>query len=254
MIPNDRPCCEVSVILPTYNERENIGPLVEAIFLNTPASTEVIVVDDDSPDGTWQVVEEISRIRENLYLLRRTDKKGLVSAPKDAIALARGEVIVWADCDFSMPPEKIPELLDKVRQGHDAAVGSRFVRGGGVEIITESNDTLLAYLMSLTLNRFLQLFLGSGFKDYTSGFIAIRKKVLEAISLRGDYGEYFVDLVYRTLRSGYKVIETPYLCRGRTAGVSKTGTHFFDYIRRGRKYVWLALQLKFAKSDYKGPA
>ena len=84
------------------------------------------------------------------------------------------------------------------------AVGSRFVKGGGVQIITGSNDTLLAYLMSVALNKSIQRILGRAFKDYTSGFIAFRRKVLDKISLRGDYGEYFIDFIYRARKLGYE--------------------------------------------------
>lgn len=238
---------EVSVVFPTYNERENIGPLIQETLKSTPPRTEVIVVDDDSPDGTWQVVEEISKTQNNIHLLRRVGKKGLVSALNDGIALSKGEIVIWSDCDFSMPPEKMKDLLQGIVQGYDLVVGSRFVQGGGVEIITGSNDSLLAFLMSRTLNHFLQTFLGRNFKDWTSGFIAIRKKVLQEIPLKGDYGEYFIDLIYRALKLGYRVSEIPYLNRARRAGSSKTGAHFFDYIQKGWKYVWLACKLRLTR-------
>jgi len=245
---------EVSVIFPTYNERDNIGPLIQETLKHTPANTEVIVVDDNSPDLTWQVVEEMAKAQKNITLLRRIGKKGLVSALIDGIAFSKGEIVVWSDCDFSMPPEKIKDLLQGIARGYDLVVGSRFIQGGGKEIITGSSDSVLAFLMSRTLNCFLQTFLGQGFKDWTSGFIAIRRKVLEEIPLKGDYGEYFIDLVYRAIKLSYKVIEIPYLNKARSAGTSKTGGNFFDYIKKGWKYVWLASKLKFTriKRDKKG--
>jgi dolichol-phosphate mannosyltransferase len=247
MADNDRPRREVSVIFPTYNERDNIGPLILEALQFTPADTEVIVVDDDSPDGTWRVVEELARTRPNVHLLRRTDKRGLASALRDGIAFSRGEIIVWSDCDFSMPPPKIADLLAEIAKGRDVAVGSRFVAGGGVQIVTGSNDTLLAYLMSVTLNKSIQRILGRSFKDYTSGFIAFRRRVLDKISLRGDYGEYFIDFIHRARKLGYDVAEIPYMCVERRSGVGKTGQHFFDYFRKGWKYVWLTLKLRFTK-------
>jgi len=247
MPDTDQPRPEVSVIFPTYNERENIGPLILEALKHTPDATEVIVVDDDSPDGTWRVVEELARTRSNVRLLRRTDKRGLASALRDGIAASRGETIVWSDCDFSMPPAKIADLLAEIAKGRDVAVGSRFVAGGGVQIVTGSNDTLLAYLMSVTLNKSIQRILGRRFKDYTSGFIAFRRRVLDKIRLRGDYGEYFIDFIYRARKLGFDVVEIPYMCVERRSGVGKTGSHFLDYLRKGWKYVWLTLKLRFSR-------
>lgn len=247
MSDQERPRRDVSVILPTYNERDNIGPLILEILKQTPPNTEVIVVDDDSPDGTWQVVEDLEKRLPNLYLLRRIDKKGLTSALRDGIAYSRGDVVVWSDCDFSMPPAKIKDLLAGISRGQDVLVGSRFVHGGGVQIVAGSNDSLLAYLMSRTLNGFIQRVLGRDFKDYTSGFIALRREVLDRIPLRGGYGEYFIDLIYRARKLGYRVAEVPYMCVERRMGVSKTGQNFFDYMRKGWKYVWLTIRLRLTR-------
>ncbi len=247
MLPENRPAPEVSVIFPTYNERDNIGPLIREVRKYTPASTEIIVVDDDSPDGTWRVVEELQKDVPNLFLIRRMDKRGLASALRDGIAASKGGIIVWSDCDFSMPPARIADLLAAIAGGLDVAVGSRYVKGGGVQIVTGSNDTLLAYLMSVTLNRFIRRVLGRDFGDYTSGFIAFRRRVLDKISLRGDYGEYFVDFIHRARKLGYKVGEIPYMCVERRTGVGKTGQKLGDFIRKGRKYVWLTLKLRFTR-------
>ena len=247
MIPEDRPAREVSVIFPTYNERDNIGPLIQEVLRYTPPDTEIIVVDDDSPDGTWRVVEEMQTGLPNLHLMRRIDKRGLASALRDGIAAAKGGIIVWSDCDFSMPPAKIADLLAAIGEGLDVAVGSRYVKGGGVQIVTGSNDTLLAYLMSVTLNKFIRRVLGREFGDYTSGFIAFRRRVLEKVSLRGDYGEYFIDFIHRARRLGYKVGEVPYMCVERRTGVGKTGQKFSDFLRKGWKYVWLTVKLRFTK-------
>jgi dolichol-phosphate mannosyltransferase len=247
MIPSDRPVRDVSVIFPTFNERDNIGPLIREVLRHTPANTEVIVVDDDSPDGTWQVVEEMQAEVPSLYLLRRIDKRGLASALRDGIAASKGEVIVWSDCDFSMPPAKVADLLAAIAGGLDVAVGSRYVKGGGVQIVTGSNDTLLAYLMSVALNRFIRRVLGRDFGDYTSGFIAFRRRVLDKVSLTGEYGEYFIDLIHRSRRLGYKVAEVPYMCGERRTGVGKTGQKLTDFLRKGWKYVWLTIKLRVTK-------
>jgi dolichol-phosphate mannosyltransferase len=237
----------VSVVLPTYNESENIGPLAEAIFKALGSGSEIIVVDDDSPDGTWKIIEDTAKTRQNLRLIRRIGKKGLTSALQEGIDAARGDIVCWMDCDFSMPPELYPELVACIDQGFDIAVGSRFVKGGGVEIITGSNDSVWAFILSSFLNKFVRRMLGPSFKDYTSGFIAVKKKVLDKIPLKGDYGEYFIDLIYRAIKKGYTFKEIPYLNKARSRGVSKTGTHLVQYLRRGLKYIRLTLGLKFSK-------
>ena len=247
MIQVERPPRDVSVIFPTYNERDNIRPLIIEVLKHTPPNTEVIVVDDDSPDGTWRVVEEMRKDLPSLYLLRRIDKRGLASALRDGIAAAKGEIIVWSDCDFSMPPSKIADLLASIEGGLDVAVGSRYVKGGGVQIVTGSNDTLLAYLMSVSLNRFIRRMLGRDFGDYTSGFIAFRRRVLDKIALRGEYGEYFIDFIHRARKLDYKVAEIPYLCVERRTGVGKTGQKLGDFLRKGWRYVWLTVKLRFTR-------
>ncbi len=233
-----------SVILPTYNERENIGPLIERIFALLREEAEVIVVDDNSPDGTWQVVKELQAKFSNLVLILRKDKPGLVASLEEGIKNARGGIIVWMDADGAMPPEKIPELLDGLAQGYDLVAGSRFVPGGGVELITGSPDSMTAFFLSLLLNRWCQLWLGRDFKDYTSGFVAIKKPVLEKLYLRGEYGEYFIALVYEARHRGYRWLEIPYINRPRKSGQSKTGLSLLDYLRRGWKYFWLTVRLK----------
>jgi len=238
---------KVSVVFPTYNEKDNIGPLIEEVLRYTPDGTEVIVVDDDSPDGTWRIVEDLQKNLPQLRLLRRTTERGLTSALRTGIAAARGEIVVWSDCDFSMPPAKVEDLLEEIAKGADVAVGSRFVEGGGVRIVHGSGDTLMAYLMSRMLNRFIRRLLGRDFHDYTSGFVAVRKSVLDRVPLRGGYGEYFIDLVYRARRLGFTVVESPYLCVERRAGQGKTGQRFTDFIGKGWKYVWLTIKLRFTR-------
>lgn len=236
---------KVSVVLPTYDEAANIRPLVESLFAALAEDFEIVIVDDDSPDGTWAIVDEISAAQPNVRLLRRRDKRGLTSALRDGIAAARGEIIVWMDCDLSMPPEMVPQLVAAVDSGYDMAIGSRFVRGGGILVEDpESRDSPLAVILSRALNYGIQFLLDSGFKDYTSGFIALRRGILEEIDLRGDYGEYFIDLMYRAIRAGYRFVEIPYVCLPRHAGISKTGTNLWQYLKRGRKYATTALRLR----------
>lgn len=234
----------VSVVLPTYNERDNIGPLIEAIIEAMEKSgkmaPEIIVVDDDSPDGTWQVVEEIAAKNPHVRLIHRTAERGLTSAIATGIAQAKGEIVVWMDCDFSMPPELIPELVATL-EGADLAVGSRYVRGG-----MDVGHSLAGRLFSRAINFFASLFLDFSIKDYTSGFLAVRREVFERMDLRGDYGEYCIDLLYRAKKAGFRIKEIPYRCVPRRAGESKTAPNLMGYFRRGWKYVLTILRLRFA--------
>ena len=237
----------VSVLLPTYNEAENIIPLIRDIDSALDGSCEIIVIDDDSPDKTWQVVQDLRPSQKNLRLIRRTGRRGLVSALKEGISAAQAEMVAWMDCDFSHPPQLLKTLVAHITQGYDMAVGSRFVKGGGVEIVSGSQDSVLSYILSLNLNRFIQKVLGSSFKDYTSGFLTVKKNLLFENPLQGDYGEYFIALVHNIRKRGFRIVEIPYISPARQRGTSKTGTHLFQYLKRGTRYLSVVLKLGFSR-------
>jgi len=237
----------VSVILPTYNEAENILPLAEAIDRAILEPHEIIVVDDNSPDGTSRIVREAidaGRLPV-LRLETRMHDRGLTKSLWRGIELARGDTIVWMDCDFSMPPEKIPVLLQKVSEGYDIAVGSRFVAGGSAKqvTLTTKGESLFATLLSRFLNLLLRFCLSPRFRDYTSGFIAVRRTVFTSIRLTGDYGEYFMDLMLRAILLKFSFTEVPYMNALRRAGESKTAPNLRVLFRRGIKYLWTILRL-----------
>ena len=236
---------KVSVVLPTFNEKDNILPLILDIQnqLNNQ-EYEIIVVDDDSPDGTWKIVQKLREKDEKIHLIRRQGRTGLTSAISEGIDVVTGDVVVWMDCDLSMPPEKINDLLQKINDGYDLAVASRYTPGGGMVIIEKGQDSIISAVLSFLMNIAIQRILDSSFKDYTSGFIAVKKDIVDDIKLRGDYGEYFIDFIYRAIKKGYKIVEIPYICKARKYGVSKTGTNLVQYIKRGRKYIWTTLRLR----------
>jgi dolichol-phosphate mannosyltransferase len=228
----------LTVVLPTYNERENIPILIEGILAAVRTPVKVLVVDDNSPDGTWQVVEDIAGREPRVRLMRRTTERGLTSAIWAGIQAADTEAVSWMDCDLAMPPETIPFLLGRLASGADIAVGSRYAPGG-----RDVGHSLMARAFSVTINGFAMLLLGRRVRDYTSGFIAARRSVFERIRLQGDYGEYCIDLLGRAQRLGLRVEEVGYVCGARFAGESKTGANAADYIRRGTKYVSTVLRL-----------
>jgi dolichol-phosphate mannosyltransferase len=237
--------------MPTYNEAGNIADLMrEAVRIVRESGVtdiEVIVADDDSPDLTWQIAEQTEIPGAVVRVLRRRENHGLTPSLNDAIAAARHDVIVWFDCDFSQPPACIPQLLEKIRQGYDVAVNSRYLPGGGEN--RSGDGSGLHLFLSRCLNSALCHLLDPSFTDYTSGFIAARRDVFRDLRLRGDYGEYFIDLIYRILLEGrFRVVELPYVMQPRRSGVSKTGTNLLHYLRRGRKYIATIMALRRLRS------
>lgn len=234
----------LTVILPTYNERENVPVLISDILHHVHTPVEVLVVDDDSPDGTWQVVAEIAAREPRVRLLHRKTERGLTSAIRAGIEAARTEAVSWMDVDLAMPAGVIPQLLARLNAGADIAVGSRYVPGG-----RDVGHSFMARAFSVTINLAAMLLLGRGVRDYTSGFVMARRTVFDRLTLRGDYGEYCIDFLARAQRLGYRVVEVPYTCGARMSGESKTGASFRDYIRRGGKYVTAILRLALMRES-----
>ncbi len=238
----------VSVILPTYNEAGNIVDLCRAIHQAITQPHEIIVVDDNSPDGTSRLIQELINTGtvSGLRIETRLTDRGLTKSIQRGIDLAQGDTVVWLDCDFSMPPFIIPQLLAKIEGGYDIAVASRFVAGGKYKEAKQwfgGEESKAAILLSRLLNWFLRHALFASFTDYTSGFIAIRKDVLGRIRLKGDYGEYFIDLIFRAILLGSTFIEIPYENVPRRAGESKTGSSFRHLFKRGLPYLWTIVRM-----------
>ena len=223
--------CVLTVVLPTYNERDNVGRLADALLAHSDVSTEVLVVDDDSPDRTWEVVAQKAAIDPRIRLLRRIGKSGLTSAFRDGIAASRGQFVAWLDCDFSQPPQLLPKLFAAARETGVAAA-SRYVPGGA-----DRRQERLAVGLSRVINRMARICLGNQVTDYTTGYVCARRDVLRKIDLRGDYGEYCIDLLHRARRAGFHVVELPYTSRSRLRGASKTAATPWDFARRGWRYI-----------------
>ena len=244
------PIRKASVILATYNERENILLLIDAISEQLLGrDVEFVVVDDDSPDRTWECVERRAELDSRVRLLRRLDERGLTSALNAGIEMAKGEVVVWLDCDFQHPPEKLPELLAELETGrYDVVIGSRFVNKERRDQRLESasgQPRIVRFhgLLSVAISRVTQAALRVQVTDWTSGLIAIKREIVRRQPLVGDYGEYFVELMYRLVRSGYRVREIPYTLGVRQRGESKSSGSYHSLFAKGKKYLRVVLTL-----------
>jgi len=235
----------LSIIMPTYNEAENIVPLIKNTLKVVREHfsfrfLEILVIDDNSPDETWKIAENCGE--SSVKVIRRMENRGLRNSILEGVKKSEGEIIVWLDCDFSHPPRFIPQIVSCVLLGWDIVVNSRYVVGG--EDVREGKGTLLQRVLSWILNRVTWLLLGTSFKDYTSGFIAVKADVVKSLGLRGDYGEYFIDFIYRAMKKNEKILELPYKNEPRMAGESKTGNNLFDYAKLGMQYIFTLVTLR----------
>lgn len=209
------------IVIPTYNERENITDLLLALRSRLP-DTDVLVVDDASPDGTGDLVAEAATRDPGVQLLRRAGKEGLGSAYRAGFArvLAAGyEAIVSMDADFSHDPASIPEMLALLDAGADAVVGSRYVPGGAT-----AHWPWYRRALSRWGNRYTSLVLGLQVRDCTSGFRVYRRDALagiDAASTRAEGYAFLTELVRRLVRRGYRVMESPIVFADRRYGTSK---------------------------------
>jgi dolichol-phosphate mannosyltransferase len=208
------------VCLPTYDEAENLGPMVEAILAATP-DVDVLVIDDNSPDGTGRLADQIAAREPRVQVLHRAGKEGLGKAylAGFAWALQRGYALVLEmDADFSHDPGYLPAMLEKAREA-DLVLGSRNVPGGGTV-----NWGLGRRLLSRGGSLYARLILGLPVRDLTGGFKCFRREVLEAIDLPSvecsGYA-FQIELTYRAARRGFRVAEIPIVFVDRRVGQSK---------------------------------
>jgi dolichol-phosphate mannosyltransferase len=209
------------VCLPTYNERENLERMVRALGEVLPEGGSVLVIDDNSPDGTGEIADRLAAELPWLDVLHRPVKQGLGRAYVDGFrqALANGaELVLEIDCDFSHDPKDVPRLIAAIEAGADVALGSRYVAGGGT-----SNWGLLRRLLSRGASIYTRVLL-MPVHDATGGFKCFRRRVLESIELETiDAAGYVfqIETTYRALRKGFRVVEVPIHFADRTAGSSK---------------------------------
>ena len=207
------------VCLPTYNERENIEPMLRALG---DKGVRVLVIDDNSPDGTGELADRLAQELGYVDVLHRERKEGLgpayLAGFRHALA-GDAELVLEMDCDFSHDPDYVPRLIAAVEDGADLALGSRYVPGGGVR-----NWGLLRRLISAGGSFYARIVLGVKVRDLTGGFKCYRRAVLEAIDLDAvdSKGYAFqIETTYRALRAGFEVVEVPITFADREVGGSK---------------------------------
>ncbi len=214
------------VIIPTYNELENL-PLITGRVRDAAPQVDVLVVDDNSPDGTGNKADEIAADDEQIHVLHRTKKDGLLGAYLAGFewGTERGyDVLCQMDADGSHAPEELHRLLDQIEDGADMVIGSRYVPGG--KVVDWPRDR---FMLSKGGNLYISVALGTGLTDMTAGYRAIRREVLEGIDLAelSDAGYIFqVDLAYRAVEAGFDVREVPITFTERALGESKLDGSF----------------------------
>lgn len=224
---------QISIIVPTYNESQNIVGILKSIHDNIPKGllTETIVVDDNSPDGTGKIVEDyisnIKKIAENtINIVHRKAKDGLSSAILNGIQTAKGETIVVMDSDFSHPPQIIPKMIDAFKQYQcDLVVASRYITGGNIQGWTTKRKLMSKIATSIAKNG-----LGIKTKDPMSGFFAFKKNIIKELNFDAIGYKILLEMLVKT--KGVKVKEIPYTFENRKLGSSKLDSStIIDYFK-----------------------
>jgi dolichol-phosphate mannosyltransferase len=209
------------LVLPTYNETENIEPFVAAVRAELPADARILIVDDSSPDGTGQIADRLAGEFEELSVLHRPDKEGLgpayIAGFRAALEGGAG-LILEMDSDFSHDPRHLPALLEASEEA-DVVIGSRYVAGGGV-----GDWGPLRRAISRGGSAYARFVLGIEIDDATAGFKCFRRQVLEEIDLDSIQARGYafqIELTYRALQHGFRVVEVPIVFHDRRVGSSK---------------------------------
>lgn len=226
---------EVSIEIPTYNESENLPKLIEEIE-NIGINCEIIIIDDNSPDGTADIAEELSNTYKNIKVVRRPKKGGISSAVQDGLKVASGEIIIVMDGDHQHPPSVIKDLYKKVNEGNDIVVASRYISGGGApkfgifRKLTSRIATTLAHVM-LRETKLIT--------DPLSGFFAFKKEIVNGADIGSNSYKILLEILVKG--NGKSLVEIPYTFGTRINGKSK--------LTIGENFRYLELVMKL--SDYR---
>jgi dolichol-phosphate mannosyltransferase len=229
------------VMIPTYNERENIANLIKEILKLRIKGLHIVVVDDNSPDGTWKIVQKISRKKKNVHLLLRKTKRGRGLGGRDGFiyCLKHGaDIIIEMDADFSHDPKYIPLMIKELRNA-DLILGSRQLKGS-----KEVGRGIIRRIITYFANLYVRILLGLKVKDCNSGFRCFKREVLEKINLNSieSKGPAIVqEILFKVHLKGFRIKEIPITFINRTKGHSKLG------IRQLAAGYFVITKLKFLK-------
>jgi dolichol-phosphate mannosyltransferase len=226
------------VIIPTYNEKENIERMIRKVF-SLPHEFHLLIVDDGSPDGTQIIVKDLQNVYPNLFIMERAGKQGLGTAYIDGFKWAiehQYDYIYEMDADFSHNPEDLLKLRNALVEGADVAVGSRYIKG--VNVV---NWPMSRVLMSYFASVYVRFITGIKIQDFTAGFVCYKRNVLETIELNKIkfVGYAFqIEMKYTAVKHGFTVHEVPIIFTDRTAGSSKMSSSIF------KEAVWGVIQMR----------
>jgi dolichol-phosphate mannosyltransferase len=229
------------VVLPTYDEAENL-PLIVPKILEQAGELEVLVVDDDSPDGTGRLADSLAAKDPRVHVLHRKLKQGLGAAYRAGLARALelgADRVIQMDADFSHPPDQIPTLLREI-ESYDVVLGSRYLHG-----VTVVNWPIERILISYFGNYYARKATGVALSDMTGGFRCVRRELLERIDfgrIRADGYAFQIELNYRFVKAGARIKEIPFFFLDRTRGESK-----LDW-RIGFEALWIVWWLRIASA------
>lgn len=223
----DRRARFASVVVPTYNERQNLPRLVQAIAEHMPIDHEIVIVDDSSPDGTSELARDLAR-EHPIRVITRPTKSGLGSAYREGFAAAKGDVIFEMDADLSHDPRYLPALVEAIESGADIAVGSRYTPQGRIVGWNGYRK-----LVSGTGNTLARLALGLRVRDTTSGYRAYAREAAGIVqAVESDGYAFQVEALHLARKSGLRVVEVPITFENRTVGKSKLGpSEFVAFVR-----------------------
>ena len=239
----------LSVVLPTYNEADNIVLLVRRVVAALEGIPhELLVMDDRSSDSTAETALQVSESLPQLRVFEREPPPGLACSIRNGVEHARARHVVWMDCDLSHPPELVADMLCHLEEGSaDLVVASRYTDGG-----TDTRRSGFNRAYSRVINGLCRLAISSRVHDYTTGYVMGSRDTILKLGLRGDYREYCIELLGRAALRGLKVLEVGYDMTDRKAGESKTLPDLTTFVARGLRY--LATVARMFGERLRGPA
>jgi dolichol-phosphate mannosyltransferase len=229
---------KVSIILSTYNEASVIEDTINKIFKNLD-DVEVILVDDNSPDGTYDIVKRINNPNVKAY---KRKSRGLSSAFLLGLINSSSEIVGWLDSNMGILAERLPEMMSQLNK-NDIVILSRYIEGG-VDLRSKKR-----VLSSKLINFFCRNILSSEIRDYTSGVFLMKRDVLmSAVPVAVGHGEFFIEFIYKAYKSGIKIIELPYTHPPDIEGMSKTAPNIIRFCSLGFGYLIRVIQSLFLRN------